>query len=584
MKAGGRLLDKATDKIKPIKAAKDKVKGAVRSVKALKDKAVQGVKTAAKNGLKGAGKAAVHGIKAGASFLASHPVVAVILIVVILLLASIGGDGDSAVEESSGAALSDDEVVSILMDDCVEQQYDVMGELNAEEETLAQSIYGVFRTYGFNNASIAGILGNIDAESGLDPSAIEGIFDEYGFLGARKGQAIASLPHYTENVLFPSYNESGISYNQDGYKFVDDSGETFYYCGIGLIQWTGPNAVTLLRAAETTGHAWYDMDFQLSYMRTDSLYRPGFFTEWKDNQYEGEDDDDDGVDSDGDGLDADGEDDEESWKEAARDSAVYFAHNYEGNTSDDENRKNAAATWYDTIKDWGDEEVDNAAVDSIVQMASELGTITEFLDLEEIRHRCVNANLYDNSSIANAAVSFAWPTRDQSYNDGTSLYQIVVNNTLGRGRYKDCGYCVASAVRWSGSDDTYPVGTSEQLRYLNSSSKWEFVGAANLLSKDDLVPGDIFVLAGHTFIYTGEEAISGAYGDEATAGADSVSASLNERSAGCDTSTTSILARNGDDWEGRGIYQVFRCSNPDNSDRYTSIGSGVDGSGAETNP
>ena len=167
MKAGGRLLDKATDKIKPIKAAKDKVKGAVRSVKALKDKAVQGVKTAAKNGLKGAGKAAVHGIKAGASFLASHPVVAVILIVVILLFASIGGDGDPAVEESSGAALSDDEVVSILMDDCVEQQYDVMGELNAEEETLAKSIYGVFRTYGFNNASIAGILGNIDAESGL---------------------------------------------------------------------------------------------------------------------------------------------------------------------------------------------------------------------------------------------------------------------------------------------------------------------------------------------------------------------------------------------------------------------------------
>ena len=59
------------------------------------------------------------------------------------------------------SCMMDDDVVVVLMDDCVSQQYDVMGELNAEKEAQAKFIYSVFRSYGFNNASMAGILRSI---------------------------------------------------------------------------------------------------------------------------------------------------------------------------------------------------------------------------------------------------------------------------------------------------------------------------------------------------------------------------------------------------------------------------------------
>lgn len=77
-------------------------------------------------------------------------------------------------------------------------------------------------------------------------------------------------------------------------------------------------------------------------------------------------------------------------------------------------------------------------------------------------------------------------------------------------------------------------------------------------------------------MYVGEEAIQSAYGSEAAPGSDTVEGSLGERSAGCRAETAAILNRGGLDWTpSRGIYYVFRCSNPDNSDTYKSIGAGA---------
>ena len=569
-----------TDHVGPLKRMKEAIKRAKQKVR-------KAVSKMAREGVHAVGRLVVKGTKALGSLIARHPVAAAIIFIVLMFVMSYMddiqlesnqsvNDGnllDSPVYVDIGG-ITDDDIVTLLMDDCVEQQFDSVGELNAEKEVAAKQIYSVFHSAGFNNASIAGMLGNIDIESGLDPSAIEGIFSEYGFLGSRKAEALLSLDNYTENKLFPQYAAQGTSINRDGYKVTNDDGQTVYYCGIGLVQWTGGNTYILLKTAETLGKDWYDMDFQLSYMMSDCMYRPGFFAGWKDNQYEGDNnagaDPALGIDSDPNAVAA-------SWTEAAKNSAVKFAHDYEGNTASDADRKAAAETWYGIIKDWGDDDVDQAYVDSITELASQLGDITTFLDVELAQYRCLNGNIFDNSSLANAAVSFAWPTRTQSYNNGTNLYQLVHDGIWSWDyTYKACDRCVAMAVLWSGTDDSYPLGTAQQLSYILSSSKWELVGMSNSLSMGDLQPGDIFLLNGHTFVYVGEAAIQAAYAGEAEAGSDSVSASLNSRSAACDHSTGGMITGNGGmDWEGRGAYYVFRCSNPDNSDTYRHIGAGA---------
>ena len=602
--AAADALDKATDHISPVKNVKDKVKEKLSNnpitrfkaaVKRAKEKVKQGIKKLAKDGLHAVGKLAAKGIKALGHLIAAHPVAAAIVFIILLIVMSYMNSaedsdmstGDDAVLDTNTmdmqgpmfvdmSGMADDDMVVILMDDCISQQYDTMGELDAEKEEMAKKMYSVFRDYGFNNASIAGILGNTDKESGIDPSAIEGIYDEYGFLGTKKAEALLSLAHYTEDILFEKYRNSGVSINRDGYKVINDDNREVFYCGIGLAQWTGENCYTFLKAAETLGMDWYNMEYQLGYMISDCMYRSGFFAGWVNDQYAGNDEPDpDDYDTTAE-YDAAYEEYEDSWIQAARDSGLKYVHEYEGNTSFDDERMDAAEEWYNIIKDWGDDEVDDAYVETITDMASQLGSITNMLDVELGQYRCLNGNIFDNSSLANAAVSFAWPTKDQSHNNGTNLYQTVHDGIWPRDLiYKACDRCVAMAVLWSGTDDNYPTGTPQQLSYLQSSGKWELVGMSDSLSIDDLAPGDIFVRNGHTWVYVGTEAIEKAYTGEATPGSDSVSASLNDRSAACGPDTSHCRGNGGKDYENKGPYYVFRCISPDNSDTYTHIGSGV---------
>lgn len=605
-----KALDKMTDKIEPVKAVKDKIKEKLSNnpitrfkaaVKRAKEKIKQGIKKLAREGLHAVGRLAMKGVKALGHLIAAHPIAAAIVFLVLLIIMSQMQDNETVdhgmLDENTmdmqgpvfvdTSGMIDNDRVVILMDDCISQQYDVMGELDAEKEELAKKMYSVFRDYGFNNASIAGILGNTDCESGIDPSAIEGIFSEYGFLGTKKAEALLSLTHYTEDILFNKYRDNGVSFNRNGYKVINDDNQEVFYCGVGLAQWTGANCYAFLKAAETLGIDWYDMEYQLGYMISDCMYRPGFFAGWVGNQFEGDPDEPEEPDPNDYATSAEYDEAydeyeeahaiwEESWLEAARQSGLKYVHEYEGNTAKDEERKAASVEWYLIIKDWGDDEVDTGYVETITDMAAQLGAITNMLDVELGQYRCLNGNIFDNSSLANAAVSFAWPTKEQSRNNGTNLYQTVHDGIWPRDLiYKACDRCVAMAVLWSGTDDSYPTGTPNQLSYLQSSGKWELVGMSDSLSIGDLAPGDIFIRNGHTWVYVGEEAINKAYTGECTPGSDSVSASLNERSAACGPDTSHCLGNGGKDYEGKGPYYVFRCVSPDNSDTYTHIGSGM---------
>lgn len=616
--AAVHALDKATDHIAPVKTVKDKIKEklsynpitrAKAAFHALKDKAKNAVKNLARNGIKAVGRFALEAVKAIGRLIAVNPVVAVIIIIILLLFISVMDDtdndntnnlqDDSILLENPAYVnldgMSDDDVVVILMGDCVDQQYDSMDEMiqmTLEKEEQAKDIYSIFHDYGFYNTTIAGILANIDVESGLDSSAIEGIYNEYGILGTKKAAALTSISAYTERTLFPLYKNSGVSINQDGYKTINAEGKTVYYCGLGLVQWTGENAKTLLTAAENLDIEWYNKDFQLGYMISDCMYRPGFFEEWVDNQEPDFSFDEDDYDRNNYATQEEYEDAVEEGREAAleaalesaKKSALHFAHGYEGNTATDEKRQNAAMIWYQTIAEWGTEDNEDfdaddydEYVDSISGLASDLAAIIEFIDIEEAQYRCLAGNVFDNSSLASAGLSIAWPRREQSFNNGTNLYQTVLKTIWPKNYiFKACDRTVACAVVWSGTDIDFPLGsTATQLRYMETSSKWERVGSASSLSMDDLQPGDVFCLNGHTFMYVGKDTVQAAYANEADPSSDSISGSLNKRSAGCDSSTTSIMNRGGQDWEGRGVYNVYRCVNPDNSDKWSSIGAGM---------
>lgn len=548
------------------KEAKKAVKKATEPIrKAMAKLAKEGIK-AVGHAIKAAAKATVEAVKAIFSNPYTAAIAIIIIIIVVVIVAANSDDDDNTNHLQDDNVLlenetfinidgmSDDDLVVILMTDCTTQSYDSINDamsLDTEKEDQAKLIYSMFRSYGFNNVSIAGILGNMDREGSLDPFAIEGILSdsEWGRIGPRKAAAIVSLPAYTENVLFENYRNNGRSYSRDGYRVITSDGDELFYCGLGLVQWTGPNAYALLNAANTLGTDWYDMNFQMAYLVADCFFQPGFFSNWVVNQDEETDDHDTNV-------------------ELARDAGYYFVRHFEGNTRRDDERRDSAEYWYNVIEFWDDNMVDTEYVDTVTALAAELGAIINFLEVENPYYRCTNGNIFDNSSLAAAAISFAHPRQDLSYNNGTPLY-ITVHDGLWANdyTYKACDRVVAAAVLWSGTDDDYPRYTPTQLSYLESSDKWEKIGSSSTVSVNDLLPGDVFCRNGHTFIYTGKEMINAAYGGDCDPNSNSVSGSLGTRSAACDQSATNSLGVSDP-------FGVYRCVNPDNSNTYKHIAAG----------
>lgn len=421
-------------------------------------------------------------------------------------------------------------------------------EIDADAQMLnnAKAIYSVLNTYGLSDEQVAGVLGNFSTESGIDPTTIEGIYDEnYNINGPKHQDAMSNFDAYVRGPLSEKYSgftgSGGPVKNPGGYT-SDADGKM--YPGLGMGQYTGGGAKVFLDAADSAGAPWYTIDFQLAY----TLAK---------------------------GAPASGSGFWEKYKQQTGDAAAmarYFSQYWEGNTSNGwEERQSSATSWYEQLGSWS---ADSTYGNSVIAMAERLGATATDNNVAKKKSNCAKTINADNSSIANAAVSYAYETQDEGRgNNGTELYQRVHDAIWGSGDiYQSCDRGVATAVRWSGSDDTYPAGaTGTQLAYLLSSEKWEKVGSSGSLTMEDLLPGDVFCLDGHTFLYVGTDAVKAKYPDS---NGDSVSASYQERSPGVGNDASDIINRmNGQDWIGRGEYQVFRCVKPDHSTTYTNAGS-----------
>jgi len=153
---------------------------------------------------------------------------------------------------------------------------------------------------------------------------------------------------------------------------------------------------------------------------------------------------------------------------------------------------------------------------------------------------CVTPN---HSTIASAAVAYAWETKDKGKaNNGTQLYRAVKDAIFPNDKYyQSCDRGAATAIRWSGADDGFPAGsTSTQDEYLkNKPDLWTFIGRYDD-NYQNLVPGDVIITTadrrisvkgvGHIILYVGNEEIRKKYPNSS---AEFVSASLNSRSPGC---------------------------------------------------
>ncbi|OYX41664.1 hypothetical protein B7Y94_04670 [Candidatus Saccharibacteria bacterium 32-49-12] len=118
-----------------------------------------------------------------------------------------------------------------------------------------------------------------------------------------------------------------------------------------------------------------------------------------------------------------------------------------------------------------------------------------------------------NGDIAATAKNLAWPHRvsiergegarhgesaaKPEYVKAVEQFHTAINQAM----FTDCGVFVSTVMRSSGVDPDYPLrGTSVQLPYLRNSPKYKTFVAA---SESELLPGDILIRDGHTYIYVG---------------------------------------------------------------------------------
>lgn len=270
-------------------------------------------------------------------------------------------------------------------------------EIDADAQLLnnAKSIYSVLHTYGLSDEQIAGVLGNFSTESGIDPTSIEGIYGEhYNINGSKHQEAIADLDAYVRGPLSAGYagfgGSGGPVKNPGGYT----AGDGKMYPGIGMGQYTGGGAKTFLDAAEAVGSQWYTIDFQLAYTLAKGAPAsgPGFWEKYK----------------------------QQSGDAAAM--ARYFSQYWEGNTSNgQEQRQSSATSWMEQLGSWS---ADSTYANNVISMAGRLGATATDNNVAKKKSSCVKTVNADNSSIATAAVSYAYETQDEGRgNNGTAPYR-----------------------------------------------------------------------------------------------------------------------------------------------------------------
>lgn len=281
--------------------------------------------------------------------------------------------------------------------------------------------------------------------------------------------------------------------NFEGFMLYDTN--TNYhtvYCGIGMGQWTNGRNRRLMAFCNNHSLKWYQLEAQLAFMIAADGDSPGYvkwLKEWK----------------------------EEPTPEQA---AWQFTKHWEGNTTMAINeRKLAAASWYVKISQWRlNNDFDEAYGQSIIDMAGATANSATNVAAGVQYESCGKYFNADNSSAAAAILSLAWPNKDMAENNGTARWRYIKDSVIGpldgQGegwKYKSCDRTVATAIRWSGTDDNFPAGpVVDQRNYMEASDNWQLIHWDG--NRESLQPGDVLIHVGgaehnHVVMYVGHELV-----------------------------------------------------------------------------
>lgn len=417
---------------------------------------------------------------------------------------------------------------TVAVDNAVKASEGAQGDFSAQTEENAKTIYSVLSAWGMSNENIAGILGNWSHESGIDPTSVETIFDEKFTIGPRKTDA--QLKNFKMAQVDPAYAAR--------FPAID-------LMGIGLGQWTNGRNTLLTEYAKSINKPWYTLETQLGFMVSkDDPTRVGQVKALINN-------------SEGGSVSA---------------ATSYFLTKWEGiNDGTLGTREAAAGTWFAKMGGWSKNQ---SLADSILAQSGSAVTGANNTSVAQAASQCKSfAGHVDNSSLVKAALSYAWPYNDEGKgNDGTDLYKYLHKEVLGESDhfYASCDRTVATAVRWSGTDDSYPAGgVSNQLAYLQGegSSKWKPVDYNG--DKSKLQPGDILLRTtggvSHTVMYVGEDSVKEVWGEgNYESHGEIVSGSLNDRSPTVGQFYTGSTGLDTD-------YLAFRNVTKEQSSKFTSV-------------
>lgn len=390
-------------------------------------------------------------------------------------------------------------------------------QVNSDQNDMAKKVYKVLAGAGMPDENIAGILGNMEHESGLDPTSVEGIFTEPFTLGVNKKAA-------------------------EAHDFAAPNS------GIGLNQWSFERNAKLREFAAKKGKHWSDWQTQMAY----ALGADGNDSKVYQDMLRGE-------------SKLDGVNTADSPEIAAKFFMLKWERPLDKSAARQNERVASASKWYVKMKSWGGGDSSLAA--SVLQAANVANDKSTTGALNKEVQKCTRSTKGMNSSLAEAMASISWSHEAKGKgNDGTDLYIDLHNQIFpGDNYYASCDRSVATAVRWSGTDDAFPPGyTGVQLTYFISSDKWEEIPWSG--SEDDLSPGDIAVYNGHIAMYIGPEAVNNVWGgDDIEPNAVGASGSLADRSPGLENYMSSVGYMKA---EGA---KIFRIKTRETDSKYASI-------------
>lgn len=386
------------------------------------------------------------------------------------------------------------ESCTVAVDNAAKAADGAVGDVSAKTEENAKTVYSVLSAWGMSDENIAGVLGNWSHESGIDPTGVETIFDEKFTIGPRKQDAEAK--GFKIAQVDPAYSAR--------FPAID-------LMGIGLGQWTNGRNALLTEYAQSIGKPWSTLETQLGFMISkDDPARVAQVKALIDNSAGG----------------------------SVSASTSYFLTKWEGiNDGTLGSRESAAGTWFAKMGGW---EKNKSLADSILAQSGSAVTGANSSSVAAAASKCKShGGKVDNSTMVKAAISYAWPYNDDGKgNDGTDIYKYLHKEVLGESDnfFASCDRTVATAVRWSGTDDTYPAGgVSNQLEYLQGQggSKWTKIDYNG--DKSKLQPGDILLRTtggvSHTVMYVGEDSVKEVWGEgNYEPQGEIVSGSLNDRS------------------------------------------------------